>query len=771
MTKRALLPLPDEDPSLQPNKDAIREFLQHFQKPAGWAIAALGETMITRYFMDLDAAVDEAFRVNLAGRSVYHVPGNFHAPADRTKNPKDSDISSSDYLWADIDPEGFGDVEQERECILRRVTTDLPQGVPEPTGIVCSGNGYQLYWKVEPPVLPDELAAKNKWLIDRLGADKTAFNPGRLLRVPGTVNWPTKTKEKKGRKPEPAYVVTWDHRRTYAPDAFPNAARTLKAGNRRAERAAPPARLSQFEFDNLPLSGELRALIVGGADPVDILRFKSRSDAVWHANREMVRAGLSDDTIYAIITDENFAISDHILSQQDIDRAARRNIARARLSVENPALEEMNAKHAVIGYVGGKCMVTVEVPSPGDPVVRLLQLQSLPEFRQAYASTYVETPNGPIAIGKWWLMQPQRRQYETLVFRPGEPEEIGNSLNLWHGFAVAPRVGDWSKLRLHIQEVLAGGEEQYAQYIMRWVAWMVQNPGKRAEVALVLKGGRGTGKGTFAGVLKTIFGRHALQVSSAKQVAGDFNAHLRSVVFLFSDESYFPGSKANEGTLKRLLTEDTLFIEAKGRDGEEVPNCLHVLMASNEDWVVPAGIDERRFAVFEVSSRRAQNEAYFSELNAELADGGVEAFLYDMLAMDIGDWHPRRVPQTLALLDQKLNSLTLIQEWIYGLLQEGRLPCSTAERPNFATNSNLYNRARHTNPRLRDVSDIKLGKALKDVGVTDGWSGKQKGKQFPPLAEMRADFEQRLGGKIEWGATNADGAWEADATGLEGVPF
>ena len=48
---------------------------------------------------------------------------------------------------------------------------------------------------------------------------------------------------------------------------------------------------------------------------------------------------------------------------------------------------------------------------------------------------------------------------------------------------------------------------------------------------------------------------------------------------LFSDEALWPGDKASEGDLKRLITEPTLFIEPKGLDGFEVANCLHVIVA------------------------------------------------------------------------------------------------------------------------------------------------------------------------------------------------
>jgi hypothetical protein len=82
--------------------------------------------------------------------------------------------------------------------------------------------------------------------------------------------------------------------------------------------------------------------------------------------------------------------------------------------------------------------------------------------------------------------------------------------------------------------------------------------------------------------------------------------------------AYWPGDKSAEGTLKRLITEPRLFIERKGIDGFEVENCIHLVMASNDEWVVPASIDERRFVVSRVSDHRRGDAAYFAELVKEL---------------------------------------------------------------------------------------------------------------------------------------------------------
>src|SRR5262249_39352018 len=143
------------------------------------------------------------------------------------------------------------------------------------------------------------------------------------------------------------------------------------------------------------------------------------------------------------------------------------------------------------------------------------------------------------------------------------------------------------------------------------------------------------------------------------------------------------GDKKGESVLKGLITERTLVIEQKGIDATQWLNRLHVFMAANAEWVVPASHDERRFAVFDVSNRYAQGacadeerRAYFDALHQDLANGGLEAMLYDLLNWDLGNWHPRQVYDTEGLRHQKEQSLPPIEQWFVKLLEDGKLPVS-----------------------------------------------------------------------------------------------
>jgi phage/plasmid-associated DNA primase len=195
------------------------------------------------------------------------------------------------------------------------------------------------------------------------------------------------------------------------------------------------------------------------------------------------------------------------------------------------------------------------------------------------------------------------------------------------------------------------------------MALMFQHPELPAEVATVLKGGEGCGKGIVGRGLYKIMGQHGLHISHPEHLRGKHNAHLRDCVFLFADEAFYAGDKQHESILKALITEDTLAIEPKNKNLIDVPNYLHMWMASNLDWVVPASLQARRWFIPKVSDHRIGDREYFAAIYREIENGGLEAMLFDLLHRDISNFDPRAVPLTEPLAIQKLHSLDTLHRW------------------------------------------------------------------------------------------------------------
>lgn len=155
------------------------------------------------------------------------------AQAGRNQRRKE-DIAAVHWLHVDLDPAEGADVSAERERIAALLASP-PDGVLVPSLILDSGRGYQALWRLEMPI-SDRIVSEgiNRWLRDRLGGDRVAFDVTRILRLPGTVN----------RKPEAQGRLA--RLLQHEPDAIHAAGRFGTVA--RADRA-PPDQSPMIELD------------------------------------------------------------------------------------------------------------------------------------------------------------------------------------------------------------------------------------------------------------------------------------------------------------------------------------------------------------------------------------------------------------------------------------------------------------------------------------------------------------------------------------------
>lgn len=398
-----------------------------------------------------------------------------------------------------------------------------------------------------------------------------------------------------------------------------------------------------------------------------------------------------------------------------------------------------------------------------------------------------------------WLESPERRQFISgVTFDPSDTQAPG-VLNLWQGFAVQPKPGNWSLLRDHIRDVLCASDQTCFAYILGWLARMVQHPAEQGEVAIVLKGGEGTGKGTLARAIMHIFGQHALAISNAKHLTGNFNAHLRDCVFLFADEAFFAGDKQHVGVLKAIVTEPVITIEAKYQNAMNLRSFLHLMMASNEEWVVPASLDSRRFAVFEATDAHANDHAYFAAIWRQMDAGGYEAMLHELLHRDLSNFNVRNFPVTGGLQTQRKLTLPIPESWWLDVLQRGYVFRSrmgldehfcqwfadVSTELLFASYSAFADARRERHPLSREtfgrfmrgmkaqprrLYNAPIGEHITDVQTAFGSTRQAAVLRHPRpagfhLGELdlaRLDFVRATGLAVEWADESADAADNQD---------
>jgi len=711
-----------------------------------------------------------------------------------TKKMERVDISRVHALHVDLDPRAGEDIAQEQARILALLRAPTG-GIPAPTLIVNSGGGMQGYWFLKEPVAVDgvesiaeDLKLYNVQIERQLGGDN-CHDVSRIMRVPGTINVPDAKKQKKGRKPALAEVVEWNDDRIYDISQFQKAAMVQAAasgemvggaGIGAAPKIKAPGNIRRFnDVDDLGpnVSEVCKVVIVNGEDHAKRVDFPSRSEAVFWVTCELVRSGVTDEDIYAVLVNRDWKISDSILETGPrAERYALRQIERAKEQAIDPILREFNDRFAVIENFGGKCVVVEEILDEMLDRYRLSK-QGFDHFRNRHMNREVivgvkKGVDQTMPAGEWWLRQTGRRQYNKIVFAPGR--DVPNAYNLWRGFGCEARQGDCSLFLDHIKNIACGGNEEYYNYFVAWMANVVQNPGEQGHAAVVMRGKQGCGKSIIPSLFGKLFGRHYIMVNNSKHLVGQFNAHLRDCVLLFADEAFFAGDKANESTLKTIVTERTLNVELKGVDAEQSANCVHLMMASNEKWVVPAGYDDRRYFVLDCLPDRVGDRDYFDAMVKQMESGGAEALLYYLRHYDIkaSGVNVRDVPKTEALRQQKALSMDVDAEWWLTLLRRGTLLLEQDEWCDFVVIDLLVgdyvNYTRGYNISRRGNA-TRMGMALNDffpggikkfqrtapttIPQSDG-STKTVGRPWcyrvPGLEECRKHFDANFGGPYNW---------------------
>jgi Family of unknown function (DUF5906) len=448
-------------------------------------------------------------------------------------------------------------------------------------------------------------------------------------------------------------------------------------------------------------------------------------------------------------------------------------------------LTAMNKTYAVVKY-GNQIMIALIIAGE-------ISVMKVEDFHKMFANLLIHKKTKrqdgtgathAIKVSRSWFEWKDRRQYlgRGVVFEPGGPLEVPNDLiNLWRGFGIEPKQGDWSLVRNHIRDVICSGNEELFQYLIKWMAYGVQYPDRPIGVAIALRGDEGAGKGFLWRNYGKLFGKHFKHVAHGEHLTGRFNAVLAEACAVFLDEALWAGDRKGEQILKALVTEDTFQLERKFCDPIPAKNRLRIMIASNNQWIVPIGSRGRRYVVIDVDDRYTDENdpahaAYWEPLQAQFgdhaSDDGRAAMLYDLLNMDLNGFNVRAVPNSAAKTEQKLLSQRGTEAWLFDVLQDGAFTTKSTwggrqaeekwdEKGVQISLDDAYESyllfshdQREYQPRSKAWWSRDLRDVLKDcISFTrprEDLHRRVRMSTFRPLNECRAAYEEFFGAKIEW---------------------
>lgn len=274
-----------------------------------------------------------------------------------------------------------------------------------------------------------------------------------------------------------------------------------------------------------------------------------------------------------------------------------------------------------------------------------------------------------------WQEDPDR-----IVVRPNQvgfdPTGTDRNIrcNLWGGWPTTPRQGDCSML-LDLLEYLCSGEDNAREvfnWIVKWMAYPIQHPGAKMQTALLMHGPEGTGKNTFFGCLRKLYGRYG-GIFSQTELESDYNGWASGKLFMIGNEVVTRAELYHQqGRLKNMITEPEWMVNEKFMPARNEANHCNFVFFSNRIDIAKLDKGDRRFCV--VWTPEAMHHDIYNAVAEEIENGGAEALHDYLLHIDLGDFTPHtKPPMTRAkqdLIDLSMdNTERFYQHW-----QEGEMP-------------------------------------------------------------------------------------------------
>jgi hypothetical protein len=287
-----------------------------------------------------------------------------------------------------------------------------------------------------------------------------------------------------------------------------------------------------------------------------------------------------------------------------------------------------------------------------------------------------------VPITKLWLEHPLCKTYDSFQFVPKRTDVQRGIYNMFHGFSV--QVADAKQMSFppnvvqpfldHIYNVWCRTDHKLCQYVLSWFAHVYQKPWKKTQVALVLRGSKGSGKGVVMEFMKQIFGGQTYwHINKLDDVTGNFTAPKRATCVLgFADECFFGGDPSQTSSLKTTITEDNVTVNVKNIPQFEIRNVINLVVATNDKRSVPAGVGPRRLQCLETSEKYAgaetvQSEQYYKRLRAV----PIQAVANFLAQRDITHFSTFSLVKTEELVRQQLHSMPPLNRWWADVLEEG----------------------------------------------------------------------------------------------------
>lgn len=280
-------------------------------------------------------------------------------------------------------------------------------------------------------------------------------------------------------------------------------------------------------------------------------------------------------------------------------------------------------------------------------------------FKKYYLYDNASVDGCVVNWAELWLQSKRARRVGEVVFAPGQPRLFEEKptydsvkqtcdyekkkYNLWNGFSVEPdATKDFTPFLELLRDGICSSDDALYEYVLDWMAFGIQHPSQKCDVALVMGGRQQTGKLTVAETYGRLFGDHFMHARKQKGWLTTSKLNLHRCKMLFLNEATFGENGKDTELIRNLMRNESHVLERSFRNKNTVHNVLHVMIASNDTLPLPESVRGSRFVRVSSSDKFKENHAFFDHAyKVMFEEEGIRGLLDFLQKRDISTFNSR----------------------------------------------------------------------------------------------------------------------------------
>ncbi len=219
-----------------------------------------------------------------------------------------------------------------------------------------------------------------------------------------------------------------------------------------------------------------------------------------------------------------------------------------------------------------------------------------------------------------WIRDTKIRSYNNINFIPKLNNEINiDYFNTFQGFD-GEFINDYTNNEKAIElfykhlSLLTNYNKDSVEYLINYIADIIQNPDKLPSVAIMFKSKQGFGKDLLLDIISRFIGnKYLYRTANLEEIFGGFNPSIKDKIILQLNELEGKDGFSQKEKIKNLITEEFTNINEKNIKQYKQNNYLRIFIMSNNISPLEIPHDDRRFVVFKAHFQKPDKD-YFKQL-------------------------------------------------------------------------------------------------------------------------------------------------------------